>query len=492
MNPLVTGVKPVEAPRTAAADEYFSNWYEITEIITWGFGLKKKISFKGCFHDQPWGMQSHVFAPMGTEMRNSYRIGGNQPGEPRESRELGVDTPLDGLYLREDININCAVPLTSGFVKKEMKDASKVMIDRMRRKAELLDEGKLHAMWEDGKLKTAKPSGEPTFADRPCPSPGSPPGSPPPVWSPESSRNSAVYQSPQFQSPALDSKGYGRYHDLVGRNTSVSTRSSAYIPPYQQQGYQGPDYAKAGAELPGQQQTFVSELPGSFYQPQQTDSLYPQPLKPQGQVFRSELPGDTTLHPSAAQDSKPSPPIGMHPAYQQRSSPQPSPQPSPRLPQNENPPSLQTSNSSYQITNPDQLPSQQRNSNNAYDQLPSQQRNSNSAYDQLPSQQRNSNSAYDQLPSQQRNSNSGAYESSVQQWQRNVQGDQPINSAYYRNSRPPDDEAPDHQRFSKLSIQQNADDAPADQSRISKCPVCGIFEGDEAAVSHHVSKAHFN
>ena len=75
MNPLVTEVKTCDPPRTAAADEFFSNWYEITEIITWGFGIKKKISFKGVFHDQPWGMQSHVFAPMGVEFRNKYRIG---------------------------------------------------------------------------------------------------------------------------------------------------------------------------------------------------------------------------------------------------------------------------------------------------------------------------------------------------------------------------------------------------------------------------------
>ena len=79
------------------------------------------------------------------------RVRGNQPGEPKEPRELGVETPLDGLYLREDVEIVCNVAL-SGFVKKEMKAAAGVMVDRMTRKAELLDEGKLHAMFEDGKL----------------------------------------------------------------------------------------------------------------------------------------------------------------------------------------------------------------------------------------------------------------------------------------------------------------------------------------------------
>ena len=476
MNPLVTGVAAIEAPRTAAADEYFSSWYEITEIITWGFGLKKKISFRGCFHDQPWGIQSHIFAPMGTEMRNSYRIGGNQPGEPREPREIGVDTPLDGLYLREDININCAVPLTAGFVKKEMKAASQVMIDRMRRKAELLDEGKLHAMWEDGKLKTAKPSnpqtGTLTYSEdmKPQPSPGltgSPPGSPPPMWSPDSRAS--------YHSPAMDSKGFGRYHDLVGRTESV--RSSQYAPAYQQQGYQGPQYARPGAEVPGQQQGFISELPGEYYHPQQQqqqhgNSLYPQPLKPQGQVFRSELPGDMSYQPTGPQDAQPPPqPTGTQPAYQAYSrSPQPSPrlpnsqspQPSPRLPNSQSPqpsprlansqnvPSRQSSNSSYQVTNPDMLPSQAQR-------------------------------------------NSSSYGNSVQEWRRSVQSDQPIDGSCYRNSRPPDDEVrPDHLRFSNLSIQQNADDVGRPTSnKVSNCPVCGLFEGDEAAISHHVSKSHF-
>ena len=63
----------------APNDEYFSTWYEINEIITWGFGLRKKIAFKGVFHDQPYGLQSHVYAPFGVDLRNKYSIGGNQP-----------------------------------------------------------------------------------------------------------------------------------------------------------------------------------------------------------------------------------------------------------------------------------------------------------------------------------------------------------------------------------------------------------------------------
>jgi hypothetical protein len=113
-------------------------------------------------------MQSHILAPTSTDIRQTYRIGGNQPGEPREPREVGVDTPLDGLYLREDVSITSQVPLTARSVKKEIEDASAAIIKRLQRKTELLDEGKLHAMFADGKLKTAKPShGLPTFDQSP-------------------------------------------------------------------------------------------------------------------------------------------------------------------------------------------------------------------------------------------------------------------------------------------------------------------------------------
>ncbi|KJY02366.1 hypothetical protein TI39_contig58g00015 [Zymoseptoria brevis] len=277
LNPLVTGVKAIDAPRTASSEEYFSQWYEISEIITWGFGMKKKISFKGVFHDQPWGLQSHVYAPMGVDLRNKYRIGGNQPGEPRETKELGVETPLDGLYLREDVEIVCNVALAS-FVKKETKEATGKMIERLARKAELLDEGRLHAMFEDGKLKTAKPSGG-YLEPLPTMHGGSPPTSP---------GRSPSTVSAGFPSPRLDQKGFGNVHDVM-RNASQHRLGHTYPPAYQQ-----PHYHEAEASQPGRatNMPMINELPGS-----EPSSLYPQPLNPQGVVFRSELPGDTTFDP---------------------------------------------------------------------------------------------------------------------------------------------------------------------------------------------------
>ncbi len=429
MNPLVTEVKSIDPPRTAASDEFFSNWYEITEIISWGFGMKKKIKFYGVFHDQPWGMQSHIYAPMNTDMRQTYRVGGNQPGEPKEVKELGVDTPAEGLYIREEVNVKVNTPLVGGFVQKEMQAASKVMIDRITRKAELLDEGKLHAMFEQGKLKTAKPSGEATFADRPQPSPvtSSAPGSPPLLT------NSDFSSQP---SPALDSKGFGKYYEVApGRAQSV--RSSQYLPSYQQPGYQGPDNARAGAEIPGSQygqQSFVSELPGSSYH---SNGLQPPPLRPNGQsppqAFRAEMLGDTDFSNSPplqqTMDQKPKPPNGIHPAYQR------SPMPSPRLPSGSQP-SRHSSASNYHIANPDH-----------------------------PSSNRQS-----------------LQSNHVEQWQRSVQSEPPIDETYYRNSRHSHSGLgvanlePDHQRFSTLSVQENSMQPLSTQTSAAKCPVCGLFE----------------
>ncbi|KIX09904.1 uncharacterized protein Z518_00985 [Rhinocladiella mackenziei CBS 650.93] len=161
LNPLVIGYKPVKAPQNAPADEYFSTWYEINERIQYVPGMGKmgsgKISFKGCFHDMPWGLQTHIYAPMGVDLRNKWQIRGNQPGEPPESRELGSGAPAEGLYLREDIEIKCN-PAMISFVKKELKAASKVMVDRLVKKAEMIDAGELNAMMEDGRLKTINPA----------------------------------------------------------------------------------------------------------------------------------------------------------------------------------------------------------------------------------------------------------------------------------------------------------------------------------------------
>lgn len=369
---------------------------------------------------QPWGLQSHVYAPMGVDLRNKYRIGGNQPGEPREPRELGVDTPLDGLYLREDVEILCNIAMAS-FVKKETVEATGKMIERLARKAELLDEGRLHAMFENGKLRTAKPSG---FSDEERHG-GSNNGSSPP-GSPGSSVSAMNF------GPRLDQKGYGKYHE-VARIGSQSRSNSVYAPAYQQQGYNGPDSNNARpVNMP-----MIMELQGS----DPTPNLFGSPHNPQGQVFRSELPGDSSF--------------GSHDASQQSS---PSLQPSPRFLQpqafagaaeaDDNKHSIQ-----YQAyTPPPEIPAR--------------------------SAQRNSFVA-------------AGNNNTIADWQRSTlsalgqqNGDDV--SSYTEGST----SGRDSMMTGVTTPEVHA--RPGSSVIVSKCPVCDLFEGDEAAITHHVSKSHFN
>ncbi|RVX66195.1 hypothetical protein B0A52_10087 [Exophiala mesophila] len=252
LNPLVIEVKAIKAPQSAPPDEFFSTWYEITERIKFIPGIGKagtgKISFHGCFHDMPWGLQTHVYAPMGVDLRNKWQIRGNQQGEPPETRELGSGAPASGLYLREDIEIKCN-PTMLGFVKKEMKASSKTMVDRLVKKAELIDAGVLSAMFDQGKLKTSNPADRSQNAQgHGHYSPGMPPGSPH-AFPPGSPANPAFPQSAYPYSA----------HPNSAHPQSAYARQSQY-------GYLQPPQGLA-IEMPGS--THYAPNPAQQYQQQQ-------------------------------------------------------------------------------------------------------------------------------------------------------------------------------------------------------------------------------
>lgn len=299
LNPLVLSHKPIPAPRNAASDEFYSTWYEITERVQVLPGAGRlgssKIVFNGCFHDMPWGIQTHIYAPFNIDLRNKYRIGGNMPGiEPPEVREIGLEAPKDGLYLREDIEIRCNISLTS-FVKAQLKAASKEMVDRIIRKAELLDSGALQAMMApDGRLKTVNPN------DR--------------------SQTAGPYGGVEATSPTPSSASPA---PLFSRPTPSPTYPyapgarppSASPGPYPAQPYQAmaPPPPIPPKEQPQQYQTM--ELPGDYYYANQHPQMHPVYNQQNGSA--TPVPGQQQQHqqqnmspPPGAQQGYPQPPQG--------------------------------------------------------------------------------------------------------------------------------------------------------------------------------------
>lgn len=139
LNPLVIEHHPIKTPRDAPADEFLDCvWQELTDKINYGVA-KGKVSYKACFHDTPKGLQTHIYAPLGLDIREKWSIGGSLPGEAPEARELGIETPRQGLYIREDGDMRCNRMLTS-FVRKNLDNAHKVLVERILKKAEMVEE----------------------------------------------------------------------------------------------------------------------------------------------------------------------------------------------------------------------------------------------------------------------------------------------------------------------------------------------------------------
>jgi hypothetical protein len=132
LNPLVIRLQETTPPPNAAADEYNCAWYEITDEISYlpGGLCKGEVTYKACFNDLPNGIQTHTFAPAGLDLRGKWTVGGNEPGEPREKLELGMDVPREGLYVREDVDMRCNILLT-GFVRKNLTKSHKSVVDKL-------------------------------------------------------------------------------------------------------------------------------------------------------------------------------------------------------------------------------------------------------------------------------------------------------------------------------------------------------------------------
>jgi hypothetical protein len=140
LNPLVKERHPIKPPAKASPEEYHCQWYEITDTVQYlpGGVLSGSVSFHACFHDLADGIQTHIYAPMGLEIRGRWTIGGSLPGEAQGPVEIGKGIPLTGLYLREDNNVKCNI-LMAGIVKKNLKHSHAALVQRILARAQLQD-----------------------------------------------------------------------------------------------------------------------------------------------------------------------------------------------------------------------------------------------------------------------------------------------------------------------------------------------------------------
>lgn len=143
LNPLVERYIPTKPPKDAPADEFHCTWYRLTDRIEYlpGGIITGNVSYNACFHDLPWGLQTHVYAPLGLDIKNRWSVGGNMPDEPREVQELGLGLPRDGLYLREDVDMRCSIFATR-FVRRTLKKAHAVLVARLLKKGEIIEDAR--------------------------------------------------------------------------------------------------------------------------------------------------------------------------------------------------------------------------------------------------------------------------------------------------------------------------------------------------------------
>lgn len=148
MNPLVIRLEQTTPPPNATPEEVkVMHWYAITDEIVYvpGTKVKGETTYKAGFYDLPHGLQTHVFAPAGVDIKTKWSVGGSLPGEEKESVELGLNAPREGLYIREDADLRCSV-FVMNFVKRNLKKGHLVMCERLVEKASLADqERRLHA-----------------------------------------------------------------------------------------------------------------------------------------------------------------------------------------------------------------------------------------------------------------------------------------------------------------------------------------------------------
>ncbi len=261
LNPLVIEHHPIKTPRDAPAEEFLDCcWQQLTDKVHYlpGGLVKGKVSYKACFHDLPLGLQTHIYAPTGLDIREKWSIGGSLPGEPPEPRELGIDVPTQGLYLREECDMRCNRFL-AGFVRKNLDSAHKTLVERVLKKAQRIEQHRETVSHLSYSANTSTPSQPPNFQAGSHMARSTIPMSPTLERQPQMPNGPSLADHPAFRNH--------RYNQSWSSAQSHGTKSmAAHMVQNGRQSYSGFTQTASGAQIP-QTKQFIAELPGDSQHP---------------------------------------------------------------------------------------------------------------------------------------------------------------------------------------------------------------------------------
>lgn len=273
LNPLVIERHVCPPPRDANAEEFHCTWYSLTDRVSYLPGVSGKVQYNACFHDLSNGLQTHVYAPLGLDIKEKWTIGGSLPGEPSQPVELGLGVPKQGLYLREDCDMRCNIVMTK-FVRGTLTKAHKVLVDRLLEKS-----GLQQVHFDNQRLSLASNNSS---------------VSPTSVYSTDDVNSSSGFPSPGLYSDATS------IHSAISSVHSTVSQTSPQMPPPQY--HDPPKYA----ELPPQPPTPPPQAPQRPPTPPQKIPQHPEEKKKDSKIATEPFPAfvDLTVVPEPLKPRK--------------------------------------------------------------------------------------------------------------------------------------------------------------------------------------------
>ncbi|KAJ5475351.1 hypothetical protein N7539_008417 [Penicillium diatomitis] len=131
-NPLVIHYERCDPPANASSEDLHGIWYELTDRVAylpWGL-LHGTVKYRGCFHDTPRGLRTHIYAPMGVHIRNLWTVHRQAARGSEEGEETGPARDSGELALHEEIELACPLGMTT-FIRRTLSQAHRELVRRL-------------------------------------------------------------------------------------------------------------------------------------------------------------------------------------------------------------------------------------------------------------------------------------------------------------------------------------------------------------------------